>query len=222
MRQSKAGFLLLARARCLHVGIRRQEYWVESESLHCDRTSRDEKLHDRSRPTTTVVVAWSGSSSELEGALGSLMPRCDAAAAELIVVGPTSLSERRRLGRQWPDLKVIDAPASLSRKQLREIGAGAAHGDIVLLLDDETPFAPLTERPLSANFSNDREESPYSMSGLTAWLEAMAPLSAALDDQAPAGAASPRTLVASWRSVTALLGELSRVRLIRTSRAAGS
>lgn len=192
---------------------------MESESLDGDEALRDRKLHERSRPTTTVVVAWSGNMSELEHALGGLIPRCRTADAELIVVGTTTTAERRRLGRVCPQARVIDAPARLSHQQLREIGAGAASGDIVVLLDNASLFSSRMERQLPISQVGDGEqEAQYSSAGLTRWLEAVA-ISANTQAGEPAKS-RPRTLVSSWRNVAALLTELSRFRLLRTSRAA--
>jgi hypothetical protein len=195
---------------------------VESESLDGDGALRDRKLHEHSRPTTTVVVAWSGGMSELENSLGALIPRCRGADAELIIVGPASIAERRRLGRLWPQMRVIDAPGRLSHRELREIGAGAANGDIVVLLDDERPFTSRMERQLPAFPVVEREqEAPHSSAGLTRWLEDIA-VSANAQAGNEAANTRPRTIVASWRHVAALLAELSRFRILRTSRAARS
>jgi hypothetical protein len=195
---------------------------VESESLDGDGALRDRKLHERARPTTTVVVAWSGSMSELEHTLGGLIARCRAAEAELIVVGPSSLAERRRLGRLWPQARVIDAPARFSCGQLREIGAGAASGDIVLLVDDERLFASHVERQLLIGPLAEQEEEPDAATGdLERWIESAALYSNRQPDD-EAVSARRRTLIASWRNVAALLAELTRSRVIRTSRAARS
>jgi len=193
---------------------------VKSESQLGDGALRDRKLHKRSRPTTTVVVAWAGIISELEHALDGLTPRCYEAGAEVIVVAPSSIGERRRLELLFPYVKVIDAPARLCHKQLREIGASAANGDIVVLLDDERLFASSMERWLPVVGAIEWEDEA-GHSSLTRWLESMA-----VSAQAPAASETsipePRTVVATWRSVAALLVELSRFRLLRTSRAARS
>jgi len=143
-----------------------------------------------------------------------------AAGAELIVVAPSSIGERRRLELLFPYVKVIDAPARLCHKQLREIGASAANGDIVVLLDDERLFASSMERWLPVTGAIEWEDEA-GHSSLTRWLESMA-----VSAQAPAASETsipePRTVVATWRSVAALLVELSRFRLLRTSRAARS
>jgi hypothetical protein len=195
---------------------------VESESLNGDEALRDRKLQERSRPTTTIVVAWSGTMSELEHALGGLIPRCRAADAELIVVGRSSIAERRRLSRLWPQVRLIDVPVRLCHKQLREIGAGAASGDIVFLLDDERLLASRMERQHSdRSVVEQDEEAQYSSVGLARLLTAVA---VSANAQAGSEPVKPgrRTLVASWRNVAALLQELSRFRLLRTSRAARS
>lgn len=195
---------------------------MESESLDGDGALSDKKMHARSRPTTTVVVAWSAGVSGLEHALGGLIPRCRAADAEIIIVGPTSIAERRRLGRLCPQVRVIDAPARLSHKQIRELGAGAASGDIVVLIDDETSFGLRMDRQFPSSPAAEREqEADHSSAGLSRWLEAVA---VSANTQAAIEPASPKRhrLVASWRNVSALLAELSRFRLLRTSRAARS
>jgi len=193
---------------------------VKSESQLGDGALRDRKLHKRSRPTTTVVVAWAGIISELEHALGGLTPRCHEAGAELIVVAPSSIGERRRLALLFPYVKVIDAPARLCHKQLREIGASAANGDIVVLLDDERRFASSMERWLPVAGGIEWEDEA-GHSSLTRWLESMA-LSAQALAASETSIPAPRTVAATWRSVAALLVELSRFRLLRTSRAARS
>jgi hypothetical protein len=214
--------LLIAAARTRVLVIRRQEYYVESESLDGDGALRDRELHEPSRPTTTVVVAWGGGMSELENTIGGLIPRCRAADAELIIVGSTSIVERRRLARLWPQVRVIDAPTRLSHRKLREIGADAANGDIVVLLDDELPFASRIERQLPSSPVVEPEEEPQqSTAGFARWLEALA-ISANAQAGNEAASSPPHTMVASWRNVAALLSELSRFRMLRTSRAARS
>lgn len=170
----------------------------------------------------TVVVAWGGNVSELEHALGSLLPRCRAADAEVIIVGPASIADRRRLRRVSADLRVIDAPGPVSRQQLREIGAGAASGDIVVLLDDERLFSTRVDRqfPDAARVDGERA-GQASSAGVDRWLETL-DLSANVAAASAPSKARPRTLVASWRNVAALLAELSRLRLLRASRAARS
>jgi hypothetical protein len=199
-----------------------QEYYVESESLDGDGALRDWKLDERSRPTTTVVVAWTGTMSELEQALGGLSPRCHDVGAELIVVGALSTAERRRLGRVCPQARVIDAPARLSHKQLREIGAGAAGGDIIVLIDDQGLIAPRTELqlPMSPVVETERE-AEHSNAGLTRWLEAVSVSAKTKAGRQPVGA-RPRSVVARWVDAAVRLTELSRVRLLRPSRAARS
>ena len=155
---------------------------------------------------------------ELEQALGGLIPRCDDADAELIVVGPSSIAERRRLGRVYPRVTVIDAPERLSHKQLREIGAGAARGDIVVLIDDEHLSGSRMPRQLPLSPRVQRElEGHVSDANFTRWLEGVT----VPGNPRPSGeSARPRrTFVASWRTVTTLLSELSRFRLLRASRA---
>ena len=202
--------------------IRRQEYYVESASLNGDGGLRDRATKERSRPTTTVVVAWSAGMSELEEALGGLIPRCHEADAELIVVGPSTIAERRRLGRVCPQVRMIDAPVRLSHKQLREIGAGAARGDIVVLIDDERLSSSRMAQRLPASPRIEFEqESQRSDGNLARWLEAVA-VSGNMQPTGEPTRPRPRTFVASWRSITALLTELSRFRLLRTSRATRS
>jgi hypothetical protein len=156
---------------------------------------------------------------ELEHALGGLIRRCHDADAELIVVGPSSIAERRTLGRVCPEVRVIDAPARLAHTQLREIGAGAARGDIVVLIDDEHLSSSRIPRqlPLSPRVQRDQEDE-VSDASLTRWLESVA---VAANTQPSAEPITPRqrTFVASWRTIAALLTELSRFRLLRTSRA---
>lgn len=154
---------------------------------------------------------------ELEQALGALIPRCDDADAELIVVGPSSVAERRRLGRVCPQVRVIDAPQRLSHKQLREIGAGAARGDIVVLIDDEHLSGSRTPRHLALPPRVQREqEVQLSDANFTRWLEAVTVAGKPQPSNEPAR--PRRTFVASWRTVTTLLSELSRFRLLRASR----
>jgi hypothetical protein len=198
----------------------RLEYNVKSESQLGDGALRDRELYKRSRPTTTVVVAWIGIISELEHALRGLIPRCHEAGAELIVVATSSVAERRRLGVLYPHVRVIDAPAQLCHKQLREIGASAANGDIVVLLNDERLSTSSLERQLPVTGATEWEyEAQHS--SLTRWLESMA-VSAQTPAASEPSVPEPRTLLASWRNVAALLIELSRFRLLRTSRATRS
>jgi hypothetical protein len=209
-------------ALTLGLGHPSQEYYVESASLNGDGGMRDRATQERSRPTTTVVVAWSAGMSELEEALGGLIPRCHEADAELIVVGPSTIAERRRLGRVCPQVRMIDAPILLSHKQLREIGAGAARGDIVVLIDDESLSTSRMARPLPALPRVELEqESQRSEGSLARWLEVVA-VSGSMPPSSEPTRRRPRTFVASWRNVTTLLTELSRFRLLRTSRATRS
>jgi hypothetical protein len=195
---------------------------VESESLDGDGAVRDPKTLERPRPTTTVVVAWSGSMSELEQALGGLIPRCCAGDAELIVIGTRSAADRRRLGRLCPQARVLDAPARLSHKQLREMGAGAARGDIVILLDDERPAPSRFERQLPMSpIPDDGDEAQHSAAGVDRWLEVDG-VFASLRSEGETATPRQRTAVVNWRNVAALLAELTPFRLLRTSRPARS
>jgi hypothetical protein len=118
----------------------------------------------------------------------------------------------------YSHVRVIDAPAHLSHKELREIGANAASGDIVVLLDDERLLTSSMERQFPMTTMEWEDGAQQSSASLTRWLNSMA-VSAHTPAASEPSISRPRTLVASWRNVAALLVELSRFRLLRTTRA---
>ena len=89
-----------------------------------------------SGPTVSVVVASNRDKSLLQACLGSLLAQCQRLNAELLVARAGASSEVSALGKTYPSVRFIAAPAEATIPQLRAIGMGQAAGDIVALTED--------------------------------------------------------------------------------------
>jgi GT2 family glycosyltransferase len=89
-----------------------------------------------SAPNVSVVVASNRDKTLLHACLGSLLGQCQRLKAELVVARAGVSSEVSALGKTYPSVRFIAAPADATIPQLRAIGMGQASGDIVALTED--------------------------------------------------------------------------------------
>ena len=87
-------------------------------------------------PTTSLVVASSGSRAVLEAFLAAVLPTCRARKVEVVVARNCSPDEYQALCAAYPAVLFMPAPDKATTRQLRAVGLSAADGDIVTLVDD--------------------------------------------------------------------------------------
>jgi hypothetical protein len=89
-------------------------------------------------PKTSVVVASGAGGEFLFRCLASLRAQVAARGAELIIVDRVGAAVRQRIARELPGARVIAAPSDhrSSVPEMRRIGADAAHGSIVAILEE--------------------------------------------------------------------------------------
>ncbi len=89
-----------------------------------------------SAPTVSVVVASNRDKALLQACLGSLLGQCQRLKAELLVARAGTPAEASALGKTYPSVRFVAAPADASIPQLRAIGMAQASGDVVALTED--------------------------------------------------------------------------------------
>src|SRR6476620_10971664 len=89
-----------------------------------------------SGPTVSVVVASNRDKTLLQACLGSLLGQCQRLNAELLVARAGTASDVAALGKTYPSVRFVTAPADASIPQLRAMGMAQAAGDVVALTED--------------------------------------------------------------------------------------
>ena len=89
-----------------------------------------------SAPTVSVVVASNRDKALLHACLGSLLGQCQRLKAELLVARAGNAADVSALGKTYPSVRFITAPADASIPQLRALGMAQASGDVVALTED--------------------------------------------------------------------------------------
>ena len=89
----------------------------------------------RTRPRTSLVVAWQGCSSELSRRL-QLWDRWVEQGIEVVVACACPPGDRERIAAMHPGVRLVEASAGDDIAALRQSGVSAAHGDIVVIVDD--------------------------------------------------------------------------------------
>jgi hypothetical protein len=89
-----------------------------------------------SRPTFSIVLASVESRTIVEACVTALLSRCEGAEAEVIVVRAEGAPLMASSSRHRSRVRFVTAPADCSTQELRSYGMRAAHGDIVLLMED--------------------------------------------------------------------------------------
>lgn len=92
-------------------------------------------------PSLSVVVASCRERQLLDACLQSLLPQCQAEAAEVVVARAGSPEELRELERAYPTVQFLQAPPESTIPELRAEGMAAAEGDIVALTEDHCVVA---------------------------------------------------------------------------------
>jgi len=90
-------------------------------------------------PTVTVVVA-SRELRTLDAQLSRLAPICAAAGAEIVVARAGDDDELTTLQTVYPAVRFVSLPEEASRADLLAAGMADADGDIVRLIDDDSPL----------------------------------------------------------------------------------
>jgi hypothetical protein len=98
-------------------------------------TPAKEERRLRDRATLSVVLLSSGSVSELERALGVLLPTVRRFGAE-VVVARASAHATTSLSHEHPDVRIVHAPLGSTRTELCDAAMAVANGDIVALRED--------------------------------------------------------------------------------------
>jgi hypothetical protein len=88
-----------------------------------------------SRPHVSFVVAWQGSIAELSRRL-RVWSRWVDDGVDIVVVCTCPASERQRIERAHPAVRVVYAAPGIEMCALRQLGVAAARGDIVVIFDD--------------------------------------------------------------------------------------
>jgi hypothetical protein len=94
-----------------------------------------EERRVRDRATLSVVLLSSGSVSELERAIGVLLPTVRRFGAE-VVVARASAHATTSLLHEHPEVHVVHAPLGSTRTELCDAAMAVANGDIVALRED--------------------------------------------------------------------------------------
>ena len=91
-----------------------------------------------SAPAVSVVVASGAGGEFLPRCLASLQGQVAEVAGEILVVDRTGETTRRRLAREFPDARVIAAPADHrpTVPEMRRIGVEHARADLVAILEE--------------------------------------------------------------------------------------
>jgi GT2 family glycosyltransferase len=89
-----------------------------------------------SAPTVSVVIASNRDKTLLHACIGSLLGQCQRLNAELLVARAGSSADVAALGKSYPSVRFVAAPADASIPQLRALGMGQAAGDVVALTED--------------------------------------------------------------------------------------
>lgn len=87
-------------------------------------------------PSISVVVASNRDKALLHACLGSLLGQCQHVGAELLVARAGSAADVAALGKTYPAVRFVTAPADASIPQLRALGMAQASGDVVALTED--------------------------------------------------------------------------------------
>jgi hypothetical protein len=108
-------------------------------------------------PRVSVVVASGAGGEFLFRCLTSLAPQVAAARAECIVVDRMGPATRQRVAREFPSVRVIAAPADhrATVPEMRRIGAEAAVGEIVAVLEEHCTAPAGWLDAIAANFRDD-------------------------------------------------------------------
>jgi glycosyltransferase involved in cell wall biosynthesis len=95
-------------------------------------------------PKLSVVIASGAGGEFLFRCLASLREQADRAGAERIVVDRVGEATRARIAREHPEVRVIEAPPGhrATVPELRRIGAEAARGDVVAILEEHCTAPP--------------------------------------------------------------------------------
>lgn len=87
------------------------------------------------RPRVSFVAAWQGSPTELSRRL-RIWDRWVDDGIDVVVVCSCSPADHQRIERSHPGVRVVNASADEKLSALRQRGIAAAHGDIVVIIDD--------------------------------------------------------------------------------------
>jgi len=90
-------------------------------------------------PTLSVVMVSEAGRSQLRACLESLLPACNKAEAQLVVIRAAEAEDIWELRRAFPAVRFATAPAGSDHQDMKAIGIKAADGDIVLF-QPETPL----------------------------------------------------------------------------------
>jgi hypothetical protein len=127
---------------------------LNQKALSDDGVTLEARVRSSHGPTTSVVVAWRGASKDLESLLIQLSSECEATGIELVLAHAMTAAYRRRLRRLFPRLRLARVQRATRVSDLRQLGAQAATGDILILMDDEIAADPRTRTLLSSVTAN--------------------------------------------------------------------
>lgn len=108
-------------------------------------------------PTVSVVVASGAGGEFLFRCLASLRVQAQQFGAEILVVDRVGPTTRERIAREFPDVRVLAAPADhrAAVPELRRIGAESARGDIVAVLEEHCTAPDRWIETIATNFRSD-------------------------------------------------------------------
>jgi glycosyltransferase involved in cell wall biosynthesis len=110
-----------------------------------------------SRPSVSVVVASGAGGEFLFRCLASLRAQAQQFGAEILVVDRVGPATRERVAREFPDVRVLAAPADhrATVPEMRRIGAENARGDIVAVLEEHCTAPDRWIETIATNFRSD-------------------------------------------------------------------
>jgi len=105
-------------------------------------------------PKVSIVIASAAGGEFLARCLASLRNQAAARGAEVIVVDRAGEEQRARIVREFPGVRVLAAPSSprATVPQLRRIGAEAAAGAIVAVLEEHCTAPPRWIEAIESSF----------------------------------------------------------------------